>query len=205
MVQLSHQYMTTRKITALTIQTCVSKAVSLFFNTLFWFVIAFLPRSKHLLNSWLESPSRVIWEPKKIKSVTVSIFLLLITVKWWDQMPWPQFFECWVLSQLFHSPSSPSSRGFLVIFSVTRISSAYSPSTLDLSLWFIQPSILHDVLCTEVKQAGWQYTALTYSFPNVKQVSCFTSGSNSYSLICIQFSQEAGKMVWYSHLFKNFP
>jgi len=89
MVQPSHQYMTTKKIIALTIQTFVSKVISLFFNTLLRFVTAFLPRSKHLLNSWLESPSTVIWEPKKIKSVTASIFLLLFTVKWWDQMRWP--------------------------------------------------------------------------------------------------------------------
>ena len=68
MVQLSHPYMTTGKTIDLTRQTFVSKAVSLLFNTLYRFVIAFLPRRKHLLISWLPSPSAVILEPKKIKS-----------------------------------------------------------------------------------------------------------------------------------------
>jgi len=71
-VQLSHPYMTTGKIIALTRWTFVGKVMSLLFNMLSRLVIAFLPWSKHLLISWL-SPSAVILEPKKIKSVTVSI------------------------------------------------------------------------------------------------------------------------------------
>ena len=66
MVQLSHSYMTTGKTIALTIGTFVGKAVSLLFNTLPGFVIDFLPRSKRLLISWLQSPSAVILEPKEI-------------------------------------------------------------------------------------------------------------------------------------------
>ena len=73
MVQLSHPYKTTGKTIALTRWTTVSKVISLLFNMLSRFVIAFLPRSKHLLISWLQSPSAVILEPKKIKSVIVSI------------------------------------------------------------------------------------------------------------------------------------
>ena len=73
MAQLSHPYTTTGKTIALTIWTFVSKMMSLLFNTLSRFVIVFLPRSKHLLISWLQSLSAVILEPKKIKSVTVSI------------------------------------------------------------------------------------------------------------------------------------
>ena len=73
MVQLSHSYMTTGKTIALNIQTFVSKIMSLIFNMLSRLVIAFLPRSKRLLLSWLQSPSAVILELKKIKSVTVSI------------------------------------------------------------------------------------------------------------------------------------
>ena len=73
MVQLSHPYVTTGKTIALTIQTFVVKVMSLLFNMLPRLVIAFLPRSKHLLISWLHSPSAVIWEPKKVKSLTVSI------------------------------------------------------------------------------------------------------------------------------------
>ena len=74
MAQLSHPYMTTGKTTALTIQTFVIKVMSLLFNMLSRFVTAFLPRRKHLLISWLQSPSTVILEPKKIKSVTILIF-----------------------------------------------------------------------------------------------------------------------------------
>ena len=72
-VKLSHPYMTTRKTVALTRQTFVSKVMPLLFNMLSSFVIAFLPRSRCLLISWLQSPSAVILELKKIKSVTVSI------------------------------------------------------------------------------------------------------------------------------------
>ena len=71
--QLSHPYMTTGKTIALTRQTFVGKVMFLLFNTLSRLVITFLPRSKHLLISWLQSPSPVILEPRKIKSATVSI------------------------------------------------------------------------------------------------------------------------------------
>ena len=75
-VQLSHPYMTTGKIIALTRQTVVDKVMSLLFNMLSRLVITFLPKSKRLLISWLQSPSAVILEPKKIKSYTIS------TVNW---------------------------------------------------------------------------------------------------------------------------
>ena len=71
-VQLSHPYMTTGKTIALTRQTLVGKVMSLLLNMLCRLVITFLPRSKRLLISWLQSPSAVILEPRKIKSVTVS-------------------------------------------------------------------------------------------------------------------------------------
>ena len=87
-VQLSHLYMTTGKIIALTIWTFVGKVMSLLFNMLSRLFIAFLPRSKRLLISWLQSPSAVILEPKKIKSVTVSLLSHLFAMKWWDGMPW---------------------------------------------------------------------------------------------------------------------
>ena len=73
MVQLSHPYMTTGKTIALTRRTFDDKVTSLLFNMLSRLVTAFLPRSKRLLISWLQSPSAVILEPEKIKSVTVSI------------------------------------------------------------------------------------------------------------------------------------
>ena len=71
-VQLSHPYITTGKTTALTRWTFVGKVMSLLFNMLSRLMVAFLPRSKRLLISWLQSPSAVILDPKKIKSVTVS-------------------------------------------------------------------------------------------------------------------------------------
>ena len=72
-IQLPHLYITTGKTIALTIRTFVGKVMSLLFNMLSSFVIAFPPRSKCLLTSWLQSLTTVIWEPKKIKSVTVTM------------------------------------------------------------------------------------------------------------------------------------
>ena len=94
MVQLSHPYMTTRKTIALTRWTFVGKVMSLLFNMLSRFVMAFLPRSKCLLISWLQSPFAVILEPQKIKSPTISIVS--------PRICHDLFSECWVLSQLFH-------------------------------------------------------------------------------------------------------
>ena len=94
--QLSHPCMTTGKTIALTRWTFVGKVISLLFNMLSRLVIAFLPRSKHLLISWLQSPSAVILEPEKIKSVTVSTVSPSICheVMWPDAM----IFIFWMLS-----------------------------------------------------------------------------------------------------------
>ena len=81
MVQLSHPYMTTGKTIALTILAFVGKVMSLLFNTLSRFVIAFLQRRKHLLILWLQSLSVVILGPKKIKSAAVYIFPHLSAMK----------------------------------------------------------------------------------------------------------------------------
>ena len=115
MVQLSHMYMTTKKTITLIRWTFVGKVMSQLLNTLSQFIMAFLPRSKHLLISWMQSLSAEILQPKEIKSVTVSIFSPSVchVVMGQDAMILV-FFECWVLSQLFHSPLLPSSRGFLV-------------------------------------------------------------------------------------------
>ena len=80
-VQLSHPYMTTGKTIALTRRTLVSNVMSLLLNILSRLVITFLPRSKHLLISWLQSPSTVILEPPKIKSATLSLFPHLFAMK----------------------------------------------------------------------------------------------------------------------------
>ena len=81
MVQLSHPYMTPGKTIALTMWTFVSRVISLLFNMLSVFVIAFLPRSMRLLILWLHGLSKVILEPKEIKSATVSTFPLIFAMK----------------------------------------------------------------------------------------------------------------------------
>ena len=78
MVQLSHPYLITEKTIGLTRRTFVAKVISLLFNMLSRFVIAFLPRSKHLLILWLQLPSTLILEPRQIKSDTVSTFFPFI-------------------------------------------------------------------------------------------------------------------------------
>ena len=96
--------MTTGKTIALTRRTLVDKVMSLLFNILSRLVISFLPRSKHLLISWLQSPSAVILEPKKIKSVIVPIVSPSICHEVMGSDAMILVFWCWVLSQLFHSP-----------------------------------------------------------------------------------------------------
>ena len=86
-VQLSHPYMTTGKTIALTRWTFVDKVMSLLFNMLSRLVITFLPRSTHLLISWLQLPSAVILEPSKSQPL-FPLFPHLFAVKWWDWMPW---------------------------------------------------------------------------------------------------------------------
>ena len=117
-VQLSCSYMTTGKTIALTRWTFVGKVMSLFFNMLSRLVITFLPRSKRLLISWLQSPSAVILEPKKIKSLTVSTVSPSICheVMGLDAM----ILVFWMLSfnQLFYSSLWLSSRGSLVLHSL---------------------------------------------------------------------------------------
>ena len=111
-VQLSHPYMTTGKTIALTRWTFVGKVMFLFFNMLSSLVITFLPRSKHLLISRMQSPSAVILEPPKIKSATVSTSFCLEVMG-----PDAMIFVFWMLNfkTIFDSPLSFSSRGSLVL------------------------------------------------------------------------------------------
>ena len=114
-IVFSDPYMTTGKTIALTRWTFVGKVMSLLLNMLSRLVITFLPRRKRLLISWLQSPSAVILEPRKIKSDTVSTVSPSIShgVMGPDNMI--LVFWIWVLSQLFHSPISLSLRGSLVL------------------------------------------------------------------------------------------
>ena len=87
-VQLSHPYMTTGKTIALTWRTFVGKVMSLLFNMLSRLVITFLPRSRHLLISWLQSPSSIILEPQRKSLTMFPLSPHLFPMRWWDQMPW---------------------------------------------------------------------------------------------------------------------
>ena len=138
MVQLSHPYMTTGNTIALTRRTFVGKVVFLLFNTLSRLVVAFLPRSKHLLIAWLQSPSAVILETRKIKSVTVSIVSPSICreVMGPDAMIW--VFWTLNLAQLFHSPLSLSSW----LFSFSSLSAIRMVSSVYLRLLTFLPEIL---------------------------------------------------------------
>ena len=158
MVQPSHPYRTTGKTIALTIRTFVGKVTSLLFNMLSRLVIAFLPRSKHLLISWLQSPSAVILKPKKKKSVTVSIVSpsichevmgsdAMILVFWMLSFKPPFSLSSFTVIKRLFSSSSPFT--FCHYSDIIRISEVVDvvPDNLDSSLWVIQLSISHDLPC----------------------------------------------------------
>ena len=181
----------------------VGKVMSLLFNMLSRLVITFLPWSKRLVISWLQSPSAVIWEPKKIKSVTASTFFPSICFDMIGQNAVILVF--WILS--FKPAFSLSSFIFIKKFfsssslSVIRVVSfAYLRLLMFLppilfQLVIIQPGISHDVLSIHVKQTGWQQIALSYSLLDLEPISCSIQGFNYCFLIGIQVSQETGKMA----------
>ena len=159
-VQLSHPYMTTGKTIALTRRTFVGKVMALLFNMLSRLVITFFPRCRRLLISWLQSPSAVILEPRKIKSATVSTVSPSISHE--VMGPDAMIFVFWMLS--FKPTFSLSSFTFIKrLFSssslsaIRVVSSAYLrlliflPAILIPACAFFQPSVSHDVLCIEVK------------------------------------------------------
>ena len=152
MVQLSHLYMTTGKTIALTIWTFAGKVMSLLFNTVSRFVIAFLPRSKHLLISWLQLPSAVILEPKK-KFVTVSTVSPFICH---EVMGLDAMICFWMLS---FKPTCPLfSFSFIKkLFSSSSLSAGREVSSAYLRLLIFLPAILipvcvhpaqHFICCT---------------------------------------------------------
>ena len=209
MVQLSHPYMTTGKTMPLTRWTFFCSVMSLFFIMPSSLVIAFLPRIKCLLTSWLQSPSAVILEPKKIKSLTVSIVSPSISHEVMGLDAMILVFECWVLSQLFHSPLS-----LQFLFTFCHKGAVY------LRLLIFLPAILIPAGASSSLAFGMMYSEAKlnkqsdniqrwrtslYSIPNLEPVHCSMFGSDCCFLTCIQVSCEAGKVVWYSHLFKNLP
>ena len=139
MVQLSHPYMTIGEATALTIRTFVSKVISLLFNILPRMVLSFLPRSKCLLTSWLQPPSAVILEPKKIKSVTVSIVSPSICHE--VMGPDAMILVFWMLR--FKPDFSLSSFTFIKrLFSSSSLSAMTVVSSVYLSLLIFVPAVL---------------------------------------------------------------
>ena len=126
------------------------------------------------------------------------------------------FFFCFfflLLSQIFHSPSSPLIKRLYSssLLSVLIVVSSTYLTLLNFLLPILIPacnssSLAFLMMCSEYRLSKqWQQTALSYSFLSLEPSSFSTEGSNCYFLTCIQVSQETGKMVWYSHLFKNFP
>ena len=113
-VHLSHLYMITGQTIALTRWTFVGKVMSLLFNMLSRFVTILLLRSKCLNFMAAVTVHSDFGAQENKVCHCFHCFPYLFATKWWDQMPWSSFFECWVLSQLYHSLLSPSSRSSLI-------------------------------------------------------------------------------------------
>ena len=214
-LQLSHPYMTTRKTIALIIQTFVDKVMSLLFNTLSSLVIAFLPRIKCFLISWLQSPFAVMLEPKKIKSVTVSIVSpsiyhwvvgpdgMILVFSMLSFKPNFSFSSFTFIKRLFSSSS---------FYAIKVVSSAY------LRILIFLPSILIPACASSSPAFCMMYSAyklnkqgdniqlwhIPFTIWNQSVVPCLSNSSDCYFLTCIKVSQEASKVAWYSHLL-NFP
>ena len=211
LAQLSHPYMTTGKTVALTRQIFAGKVMSLLFNVLSRLVIAFLPRNRHLLIPWLQSPSAVILEPPKRKSVTVSTVSPSICHE--VMGPDAMILVFWMLS--FKPTCSLSSFTFIKrLFSYSSLSAIRVVSSAYLRLLIFLPAILIPtcaspspafLLMYSACKLNKQVTALMYSIPYLEPVCCSMSSSNCCFMTCIQISQEADQVVWYSHLLKNFP
>ena len=216
MVQLSHAYMTAGKTIALTRWIFLGKVMSLLFNMLSRLVIAFLPRSKRLLISWLQSPSAVILEPKKIKSLTVSIVSPSICHE--VMGPDAMILVFWMLG--FEPTFSPSSYPFIKrLFGSSSLSAIRVVSFAYLRLLMFLPAILIPAYASSSLAFHMIYSAYKFNkqvtniqpwhtpFPirNQSIVPCPVLTVASWP--ALQISQEAGKVVWYwySHLLKNFP
>ena len=141
-----------------------------------------------------------------------SLFPHLFAMEWWYQMPWSLFFGMLSFKPAFSLSSFTFIKKF---FSSSLLSSIRVVSFMYQRLLIFLPAILipacessspafHIMYSVyKLNKQGDKRTALTYSFPNVESVSCSMSDSNSCFLSCKQVSQEAGNVVWYSHLFKN--
>ena len=212
-VQLSHPYMTTGKTIALTRQNFVGKVMSLPFNMLSRWVIAFLSSSKCLLISGLQSPSAVILAPKKIKSLTVSIVSPSICHE--VMGPDTMILVFWMLS--FKPTFSLSSFTFIkrllsssLLSALKVVSSAYLRllkfllATLIPACASSSPVFLMMYSAFKLNKRGDNIQPWRSPFLIWEPVCCSMSSSNCSFLTCKQISQEAGQGVRYFHLLKNF-
>ena len=213
-VQLSHLFMTTGKTIALTRWTFVGKIISLLFNMLSRLVITFLPRSKHLLISWLQSPSAVILEPPRIKSAIVSTVSPSICheVMGLDAM----ILVFWMLS--FKPTFSLSSCTFIKrLFSSSSLSAITVVPSASLRLLIFLPAILIPACASSSPEFLMMYSAhkLNKQGDNIESrrtpfliwnqslLICST-GSNCCSLTRMQISQGAGQVVRCPTSFRTF-
>ena len=206
MVQLSHPYVTTGKTIALTGWAFVNKVMSLLFNMLSRLVIAFIPRNKCLLISWLQSPSAVILESKKIKSLTVSIVSLSICHE--VMGPDAMIFVFWMLN--FKPAFSLSSFTFIKrLFSSSSLSAIRVVSSAHLRLLIFLPEILISACASSSLAFHIIYSAYTLNkqgdniqpwrtpFLNWNQCGSL-SGSNCCFLTNYFFSG-CGLLICWSH------
>ena len=158
MVQLSQPYMTAGKTIALVRQTFVSKVMSLLFNMLSRFVIAFLPGSKHLLISWLQSPSAMILEPKKINFLTLSI----------------------VSPSICHKVMGPDA--MILVFWMLNLKPAFSLSSFTFIKRFFSSSLL-----SAIREVSSAYLRLLIFLPAILIPACASSSqpSISHNILCI--------------------
>ena len=192
MVQLSHPYMTTGKTIALNIRTFVGKVMSLLVNMLSRFVTAFLSRSKCLFISWLQSPSAVILEPKKIESVTISTVSPSICHEVIG--PEAMILAFWMLS--FKSAFSLSSFTFIKrFFSSSLLSVIRVVLSAYLRLLIFLPAILIPACALSSPAFHMMYSANRMTIYSLDALlSQFEPVCCSMFLTCIQVSQEAGKV-----------
>ena len=186
--------------------------MSLLFNMLSRLVIAFLPRSKHLLISWLQSPSSVIFEPKKIKSVTIStvstsvclkvmrLDVMILVFRMLSFKPAFSLSSFTFIKRLF---SSSSLSAFRLVSSAYLRLLIFLPAILIPAYASSSPAFLMTYSAYKLNKQGINIQPWRAPFP-IWNKSIVLSGSNSFFLACLQIFQKEGKVVWYSHLYKNF-
>ena len=185
----------------------------LLFNTQSRFVVVFF-QGASILISWLQSLSAVILECKKTKSVTISIVSPSICMKWWDQMRWSSFFECWVLSQLFQLFTCILINRlftFSSLSAIREVSSTYKrlliflPGVLIPAWTSSSVAFLKTYSAYKLNKQGENIQPWHTPCPIFEPAYCSISSSHCYFFTCIQVSQDTGNMVWNTNLFKNFP